>query len=671
MSTATTPQIAFLISAHTDPQQLARLIRALPQEARFFVHVDKKANIREFEDAVRGIADVSFTHERYNVMWGSFGQVRYQMALIRQALAEAPDAEYFFSLSGLDYPLWPEWQIRDAVRCAGGRQFLYATPMAMRGDEARLYREYRMLNTHPWRYGTLKSKMRVALRHIIKALGIRKPLVIRSDSGRMYSLYKGGSWWGITRGLATEALNMYDNDKRFTRYFDNAFGPDETFIHTIAMNNPRYASRSTLVRSTRLEDLSPLTYIEYGSEIKTFTEKDLDTLLSSGKMFCRKTVSGISERLIALIGDHWKSLTADRETTTQPPQPCPAAAAETAPGNPAGDNRDNNKENLPPSAGEEGDSRPAVTVIVPVYKVERYIGECAESLFGQTYENVEYIFCDDCSPDGSISVLRDTLERFPHRKPHVRIVCNEKNSGLGASRRHLASLVSTPLFTIVDSDDVLPTDALDVLVTVMERTATDSVEGAYTEYCGGRHSTPHRPYHGSSQSYQRRVLCQNLIGNHVWGRLFRTAILDRLPDAFIPGIDYAEDYCFSARLAAIASRSVTDHVVYHYRTDNQTSYTNNVSHRSVMSYLHASAVVSRFYTERGGISLALETGLLNTIRACHDASIAPSVAMEIVRYTPRHLMARLVSRMLMAGGINYSIGNILYKLLRRYAAFIP
>ena len=167
------------------------------------------------------------------------------------------------------------------------------------------------------------------------------------------------------------------------------------------------------------------------------------------------------------------------------------------------------------------------------------------------------------------------------------------------------------------------------------------------------------------------MLCQNLIGNHVWGRLFRTAILDRLPDAFIPGIDYAEDYCFSARLAAIASRSVTDHVVYHYRTDNQTSYTNNVSHRSVMSYLHASAVVSRFYTERGGISLALETGLLNTIRACHDASIAPSVAMEIVRYTPRHLMARLVSRMLMAGGINYSIGNILYKLLRRYAAFIP
>lgn len=671
MSTATTPKIAFLISAHTDPQQLARLIKALPQESRFFVHVDKKADIREFESAVRGIADVSFTHERYNVMWGSFGQVRYQMALIRQALDEAPNAEYFFSLSGLDYPLWPDWQIRDAVRCARGRQFLYATPMAMLGHEARLYREYRLLNTRPWRYGTLKSKMRVALRHVIKALGITKPLVIRSDSGRLYSLYKGGSWWGITRGLAKEALNMYDNDKSFTRYFINAFGPDETFIHTIAMNNPRYASRSTLVRSTRLEDLSPLTYIEYGSEIKTFTEHDLATLLMSGKMFCRKVVSGKSDTLVRLIGEHWKSMAAECEAHVLTQAPCPTPSSMTIHDNPADGHQKGNKENMPPTGDVESDTRPAVTVIVPVYKVERYMEECASSLFGQTYENVEYIFCDDCSPDGSISVLRDTLERFPHRKPHVHIVRNEKNSGLGASRRHLASLVSTPLFTIVDSDDVLPTDALDVLVTVMEQTATDSVEGAYTEYRGGHHSPPHRPYHGSRESYQRRVLCQNLIGNHVWGRLFRTAILDSLPDAFIPGIDYAEDYCFSARLAAIASRSVTDHVVYHYRTDNQTSYTNNVSHRSVMSYLRASAAVSRFYTERGENSLALETGLLNILRACHDASISPSVAMEIVRFTPRHLMTRLTGRMLMAGGTAYTVGNILYKLLRRYAAVIP
>ncbi|MGM9712624.1 MAG: glycosyltransferase [Prevotella sp.] len=670
MSTATTPKIAFLISAHTDPQQLARLIEALPRESRFFVHVDKKADIREFESAVRDIDGVSFTRERYNVMWGSFGQVRYQMALIRQALDEAPDAEYFFSLSGLDYPLWPAERISDAVRHARGRQFLYATPMAMLGDEARLYREYRLLNTRPWRYGTLKSKMRVLLRHLVKAVGVRKPLSIRSDSGRMYSLYKGGSWWGITRDLAMEALRMYDNDKRFTGYFVNAFGPDETFIHTVAMNNPQFASRSTLVRSTRLEDLSPLTYIEYGSEIKTFTEHDLDTLLMSGKMFCRKVVSGKSDTLVRLIGEHWTRLSHDTASKLPAPFASLRPKPETTSGGTTQMVQVADDEPVASSCANANGSNPAVTVIVPVYKVERYIEECASSLFGQTYENVEYIFCDDCSPDASISILRDALERFPHRKPHVRIVRNEKNSGLGASRRHLASLVSTPLFTIVDSDDVLPTDSIDVLVTVMRRTGTDSVEGAYTEYGGGRHSEPHLPYHGKDHRYKSLVLCQNIIGNHVWGRLYRSSLLERLPDAFIPGIDYAEDYCFSSRLAAIASRSVTDHVVYHYRIDNQTSYTKNVSHRSVMSYLRASAVVWRFYLVRGESPLALETGMLNTFRACHDASIAPMVAFDTTLYVPCNAVTHAIRHMLMSGGRRYAIGNFLYKLLRRYAAFI-
>lgn len=69
-----------------------------------------------------------------------------------------------------------------------------------------------------------------------------------------------------------------------------------------------------------------------------------------------------------------------------------------------------------------------VTIIVPVYGVERYIRECAESLFAQTYEDIEYVFCDDCTPDRSIDVLHEVMAAYPQRK--VRIIRNKQNKGI-------------------------------------------------------------------------------------------------------------------------------------------------------------------------------------------------------------------------------------------------
>ena len=64
---------------------------------------------------------------------------------------------------------------------------------------------------------------------------------------------------------------------------------------------------------------------------------------------------------------------------------------------------------------------PKVSIIVPIYRVEEYIERCAESLFAQTFDDIEYIFVDDCSPDKSVEILQRTLEKYPHRKrpaPH-------------------------------------------------------------------------------------------------------------------------------------------------------------------------------------------------------------------------------------------------------------
>ena len=72
---------------------------------------------------------------------------------------------------------------------------------------------------------------------------------------------------------------------------------------------------------------------------------------------------------------------------------------------------------------------PKVSIIVPIYRVEEYIERCAESLFAQTFDDIEYIFVDDCSPDKSVEILQRTLEKYPHRKRLTRIERLSSNNG--------------------------------------------------------------------------------------------------------------------------------------------------------------------------------------------------------------------------------------------------
>ena len=72
---------------------------------------------------------------------------------------------------------------------------------------------------------------------------------------------------------------------------------------------------------------------------------------------------------------------------------------------------------------------PKVSIIIPVYGVEKYIERCARSLFEQTLDDIEYLFIDDSTPDRSIDILKRVLENYSHRKSQVNIHRREQNSG--------------------------------------------------------------------------------------------------------------------------------------------------------------------------------------------------------------------------------------------------
>ena len=96
---------------------------------------------------------------------------------------------------------------------------------------------------------------------------------------------------------------------------------------------------------------------------------------------------------------------------------------------------------------------PKVSVIVPVYGVEKYIERCARSLFEQTLDDIEYLFIDDCTPDRSVEILKQVLEEYPQRISQVTIHRMEQNSGQAAVRKWGMQNVTGEYVIHCDSDD--------------------------------------------------------------------------------------------------------------------------------------------------------------------------------------------------------------------------
>lgn len=98
---------------------------------------------------------------------------------------------------------------------------------------------------------------------------------------------------------------------------------------------------------------------------------------------------------------------------------------------------------------------PKVSVIIPVYGVERYIARCSKSLFEQTLDDIEYIFIDDCSPDKSIQVLKEVIKDYPHRHSQIRIERMPHNCGLPQVRKVGVGLATGDYIIACDSDDYI------------------------------------------------------------------------------------------------------------------------------------------------------------------------------------------------------------------------
>lgn len=116
---------------------------------------------------------------------------------------------------------------------------------------------------------------------------------------------------------------------------------------------------------------------------------------------------------------------------------------------------------------------PAISVIIPLYNVEKYVGECLDSLLAQTFKNFEIIVVDDCSTDNSASIVESYIPKFAGR---LKLTRTKKNSGGCAVPRNVGLPYSRGEYIyFMDSDDAITPTALEELYTLAKKFDADVV----------------------------------------------------------------------------------------------------------------------------------------------------------------------------------------------------
>lgn len=240
-----------------------------------------------------------------------------------------------------------------------------------------------------------------------------------------------------------------------------------------------------------------------------------------------------------------------------------------------------------------------VSILVPFYKVEKYVGRCVESLFTQTYPNIEYVFVNDCTPDKSMEVINEYIERYSV-SDKCKIIVHAENQGISASRNDCLDNMTGDYFLFVDSDDYIDNDMVELLVeAAIKENADISGCGYIEEYAD--HSVKHPQKYTNDHNEMMRAITLLTIKGVMWKLLVRSSIVTdhREEVRFIPDRNMVDDYLFCCQIFYYAQRFAgVDRCMYHWIQYNPNNYTHTTIF-AVESQAAAIRKTEEFYKEKG------------------------------------------------------------------------
>lgn len=251
-------KICYLILAHNNFKHLDRLIDALQDLGNsFYIHKDEKA-----ETAYTPHYDnVKIVPEHISINWGGFTMVEATLVLMKYAVKESLDADYYILISGVDYPIRSKTFLNNLL--GKGKEYIDIAPVPVPYKPVERYEYYYFdYNRRNLKFYNPKFLIEV----ILKKLQIRRKTP--------FKVYAGTQWFALTRACVHYILKTVEDDKRYVDFFKHTLVPDEAFFQTIIGNSPFADNTASSLTYTDWEvPVPPATIQECHIEfLKTHTE---------------------------------------------------------------------------------------------------------------------------------------------------------------------------------------------------------------------------------------------------------------------------------------------------------------------------------------------------------------------------------------------------------------
>lgn len=225
------------------------------------------------------------------------------------------------------------------------------------------------------------------------------------------------------------------------------------------------------------------------------------------------------------------------------------------------------------------DKAPKISVVSPVYGVERFIERSARSLLGQTFADAEFIFVDDASKDGSRAILESVIAEYPER--NVRILTHDVNKGLPASRRTGVMAAQGDFIYNCDSDDWVEPDILEKMYDAAVSTGADFVYcDFYLSFDKDERYMGNPDYDTPDAMLRKGFLCGATKYN-VWNKLIKRSLYDGIefPVNHFKG---GEDMVVIEMLAKAKKVAHVPKALYHYVKTNASAISEGFSEQRLI-----------------------------------------------------------------------------------------